>query len=290
MRHIVEKYLAKYFGETVQIQSSKTLGGGCINHASKLETDKGNFFLKWNANCRSDMFLREAESLKELAKASDGELKIPKVFCAKEVDTTPGFLILEYLPSGNSVHGDDEKLGRGLGLIHRYTNDKFGFYTNNYCGATEQNNQWTDDWCEFFVEKRLRFLLTLIQEKRPISNSEIQLFDRLLLKIPDLLAVYSTPVLIHGDLWSGNYMMTEYGPALIDPAAYYADREMEFAIITMFGGFSSVFYAAYNEVNPLAPDWRDRNGLYQLYHVLNHYCLFGGGYLDQAKSIAKNFV
>ena len=100
----------------------------------------------------------------------------------------------------------------------------------------------------------------------------------------------STPALIHGDLWSGNYMITGKGPALIDPAVYYADREMEFAIITMFGGFSGRFYSAYNETYPLENDWKERNPLYQLYHILNHHLLFGGGYANQAAHVAGRYI
>lgn len=287
---LVEDYLSQNLGETILITSSKPIGGGCINHAAKLETNRGDFFLKWNSYCKPDMFLRESEGLKELAKAADGLLKVPEVFCAKEVDETPGFLIQEYLPPKHANDGDDEKLGRGLAHIHKFENENFGFHENNYCGATTQNNEWTSNWCEFFVENRLRYLLDLIQNERPIATSELEIFDNLLRKIPQLIPSDSVPVLIHGDLWSGNYMISEYGPALIDPAAYYADREMEFAIITMFGGFSSKFYDAYNEVNPLAPDWQSRNDLYQLYHVLNHYYLFGGGYLQQGIAIAKRFI
>lgn len=286
----VEAHLSEKTNEIVKVVSFCKLGGGCINNALKLETNIGLFFLKWNNTGRTDMFLREAEGLKELGKASAGILKIPEVFCAKDVDSTPGFLVQEYLEPQIATDIDDEKLGRGLALIHEYTNNKFGFRNNNYCGATEQNNNWESDWSVFFVENRLRFLLTLIQNKRPFSYSEQEMFDKLLMKIPDLIPKESCPVLIHGDLWSGNYMSTKQGPALIDPAVYYADREMEFAIITMFGGFSQKFYNAYNEVNPLAKDWRSRNSLYQLYHVLNHYYLFGGGYGSQALSIAQQFV
>jgi len=116
------------------------------------------------------------------------------------------------------------------------------------------------------------------------------IYDKLLNRISTLIPEESVPVLIHGDLWSGNYMISKNGPALIDPASYYADREMEFAIITMFGGFSRRFYDAYNEINPLPAGWKQRNSLYQLYHVLNHYYLFGGGYRAQALQIAKSYV
>lgn len=288
--NLVEEHLSQSLGVNVQVYSSVILGGGCINHASKLETSAGCFFLKWNSSCKADMFLREAEGLKELAKASGGLLMIPEVICAKKVDETPGFLVQEYLVPKNSNKGDDELLGAGLAHIHRFENDNFGFNSNNYCGATLQNNEWAGSWCDFFIEKRLLFLLHLIQGERPILTSQLNIFDKFSIKIPQLISCASTPVLIHGDLWSGNYMITERGPALIDPAVYYADREMEFAIMTMFGGFSERFYDAYNKVNPMDPDWKKRNKIYQLYHVLNHYYLFGGGYLNQAVAIAKSFV
>lgn len=286
----VAETLSAKFGKEVLIKLSSVLGGGCINHASKLETNAGEFFLKWNADCASDMFLREAESLNELKKAAGESLVVPLVYAAKNVDDRPGFLVLEYLKPARSFTGSDEVLGRGLAVIHRFPNSKFGFENNNYCGASLQNNQWKSNWAEFFRDNRLSFLLKLIQKERPLPSSEMKTYEKLLLSIPELVPKDSVPVLIHGDLWSGNYMQTTNGPALIDPAAYFADREMEFAIMTMFGGFSPTFYAAYNEMNPLLPDWKERNLLYQLYHVLNHYYLFGGGYQNQALRIARSYL
>jgi len=286
----VEEYLSKNFGCNVKITGSGLLGGGCINHASKIETSAGIFFLKWNANCAADMFLREAESLKELRKAARDQLIIPEVFAAKQVDSTPGFLVQEFLPPRYSQNTDDEKLGRGLAFMHKFSNESHGFYNNNYCGATLQNNLWQKSWLVFFRENRLRFLLNQIQKERPLPNSEIKVYEKLLDKLSGLIPENSTPAIIHGDLWSGNYMITEKGPALIDSAAYYADFEMKFAIITMFGGFSQRFFDAYNEVNTLPSEWKKRNKIYQLYHILNHYYLFGGGYQNQALEIAKYFT
>ncbi len=286
----VEKSLSNKFGKTVKIISSKSIGGGCINSASKIETNIGPFFLKWNSICEKDIFLKEAESLNELQKAVGDYLVIPQVFAAKEVGSSPGFLVQEYLKPRFSKVNDDEMLGRGLAFLHKYSNKNFGFYSNNYCGATIQKNDWTKSWCEFFSKNRLAFLLNLIQKERPLPTSEIRLYEKLLDRVPSLLPEKSVPVLIHGDLWSGNFMTLEKGPVLIDPASYYADREMEFAIITMFGGFSERFYRAYNEVNPLTSDWKKRNKLYQLYHILNHYYLFGGGYRTQALNVAKLYL
>ncbi len=290
INRLVEKALSEKFGEKVIVSSSGSIGGGCINHASKITTNVGRFFLKWNSHCASDIFLREAESLKELKKAAQNQLAVPEVFVAKEVDSSPGFLVMEYLDSNSSFTKSDEQLGRGLALIHKYPNDKFGFYNDNYCGATIQNNQWKSNWGEFFRDNRLKFLLKLIQSERPLPSKEIDVYDSLLEQIPSLIPQESKISLIHGDLWSGNFMNTINGPALIDPASYYADREMEFGIITMFGGFSNRFFSAYNEVFPLPSEWRERNKLYQLFHVLNHYYLFGGGYRQQALRIAESYL
>lgn len=286
----VEKSLSERLGEPVKINEATETGGGCINNSQKIETSAGTFFLKWNKNCAADIFKREAESLEELYKAGNGSILVPKVICAKEVDDSPGFLLMEYLKPGN-LSGSDEKLGTGLASIHKYySSSGYGFYNNNYCGATLQDNSREDSWGVFFRERRLRFLLELIQKDRPFERAQIKIFDKLLNRVADLLPVHSKPSLIHGDLWSGNYLNTEKGPALIDPASYYADREMEFSIVTMFGGFSSNFFGAYNEVYPLEPDWQERNALYQLYHILNHYYLFGGGYGRQAVHVAQKYI
>jgi fructosamine-3-kinase len=106
----------------------------------------------------------------------------------------------------------------------------------------------------------------------------------------ELLPEPNVPGLIHGDLWAGNYWETAKGPALIDPASYFADREMEFGIMTLFGGFHDRFWKAYHESNPLPPGWKERNKIYQLYHILNHYLLFGGGYGRQALEIARHYA
>lgn len=289
IHNLVASALSEVIGKTIVIKSEQLLGGGCINHASKLETSAGNFFLKWNDNCPADIFIREAESLNELKKAAGDLLVIPEVFAAKEVDETPGFLVLEFLESGYSS-GSDEKLGRRLAKIHQFTNTQFGFYNDNYCGSTLQNNSWKNNWPAFFRENRLQFMLNLIEKERPLPVAEMVIYEKLLARIEELIPKESVPVLIHGDLWSGNYMNSGKGPSLIDPASYYADHEMEFAIMTMFGGFSQRFYDAYNEVNPLPAGWKQRNSLYQLYHVLNHCYLFGGGYRTQALQIAKNYL
>jgi fructosamine-3-kinase len=286
----VASALSEKIGHEVTIKSTQLLGGGCIHHATKIETSAGPFFLKWNTAGVSDIFLREAEGLAELKKAVSDEIRIPEVIAAKLIDDSPGFLVLEYFQPAGFLQNGDEKLGRGLAAIHRFSSENFGFYNDNYCGATQQNNMWKPDWMTFFTENRLGWMLKLIKEKRFLASSEQQLFEQLIEKLPEIIPADSVPSLIHGDLWSGNYMLTANGPALIDPAASFSDREMEFGMITLFGGFSQCFFDAYHEAFPLPVGWKQRNRLYQLYHILNHYFLFGGGYLQQAVQIARQYL
>ena len=282
--------LSDSFGQKVVLQKKEHLGGGCINNALRLCTSAGDFFLKWNLGCESDMFIKEAAGLREMCAAENEFLVIPIVIWAKESDDLPGFLLLEYLQPSVATSNFDERLGRGLAVLHQKSVPEYGFHHDNYCGLTEQNNQWDTSWIEFFGSRRIMYLVHLISAKRGLSSSEMAIYEKLVDRLPIILSHQTKPSLIHGDLWAGNYMYTAKGPALIDPATYYADREMEFSIMSMFGGFSPRVWSAYQEMYPLPDGWKERNHLYQLYHVLNHYYLFGGSYLSQANNIVRQFI
>lgn len=283
----LEQELQSKLGTDFKINGKQFVGGGCISSSARLKTTKGDFFLKWNSSCDNDMFLREAEGLSELREHARGALAIPEVYFSKEVDTLPGMILMEYLSPGSTANQDD-KLGHGLAELHQYVGNKFGFHHNNYCGSTPQKNDWTDNWIDFFSNNRLLFLLKLIGHG--YSSSEYNVFDRLIRRLPDLLLSGSKPSMIHGDLWSGNYLYTTQGPSIIDPAAYYADREMELSMMQMFGGFSHKTWSAYQEAFPLEYGWEDRTQIYQLYHILNHYYLFGGHYGSQALAVARRYA
>jgi fructosamine-3-kinase len=273
----------------LRIESLQPVGGGCIHHAVRVVTTHGDFFAKWNDTCPVDLFLREAEGLRALAEAESG-LVIPRVLAASEaLEGDPPFIVMEHLFSGGAGDRDDERLGGGLAAVHRRRGEAFGFPTNTYCGATPQDNRASADWVEFYAERRLRPILGLIDRDRAFSAPNRRLFDRLIDRLGDHLPADAAPSLIHGDLWSGNAMATSGGPALFDPACAYTDREMEFGITTLFGGFSERFWSAYQAAWPLPAGWRERNPLYQLYHLLNHHLLFGGHYGAEALAIAKRF-
>lgn len=282
--------LTEINGSPVHLLGSHSIGGGCINHASKIKTSAGDFFLKWNASAPRDMFLKEAAGLEEMQLGDNPYLKIPKVIWSKEVDELPGILLMEYLPEAPNASGFDERLGRGLAYLHRKTASAYGFHHSNYCGSTIQENPWTGSWPEFYANHRIAALVKQLVARRSLNLDEQKTYERLIAKMPDLLNHSTSPSLIHGDLWSGNYLYTAVGPALIDPACYYADREMELGMMQLFGGFSPEVWKAYQAESPLPKGWEKRISLYQLYHVLNHYLLFGGSYGMQALRIARQYL
>ncbi len=291
MKFRLETALAAALGTPVVVYDLENATSGSINDAAVARTSEGSYFVKWNSRPIPDQFDREAEGLDALRTAGTS-LRIPRPIAWEQGDShEPGFLVLEYLERGTPVADFDERLGRGLALLHQATAPQFGFANDNYCGATTQPNPWTDDWVTFYAEHRLRHQLHLASKTRGVANADFAAFDRLLLRLDDLLATDpEPPALIHGDLWSGNQHVTRNGlPSILDPAAYYAHREAELGMMQLFGGFSPRVWAAYDEAYPLQPGWRERLPLYELYHVINHYNLFGGGYGAQAFAIARRF-
>jgi protein-ribulosamine 3-kinase len=271
--------------------------GGSINQAFVLRTASGVFFCKWNPAAPPGMFRREAEGLAALA--ASGPLRVPTAIAASPeraeapaAGPDPALLVLEYLePDGDRpTKATWEELGRGLAALHRSPEDRFGFNRDNYCGLTRQENAWSDDWVAFYRDKRLGALIDRLAQRGDLGTEDRKVYARLLDRLPQLLAHKPRPSLIHGDLWSGNFLSAAVGPALVDPAAYCADREAEWGMMLLFGGFPETVLGAYQEAWPLPDGWRERIPLYQLYHVLNHFLLFGDGYAMQALRIARNFT
>lgn len=274
----------------VHIKSAAAVSGGCIHEARRLVTSEGEFFAKWSAQAPSDIFLREAAGLDAL-RAASGDVIIPRVVAASGPNRVdPAYLILEYLAAAFGERPDDERLGRGLATIHQTRAERFGFPSPSYCGSTRQDNRRCESWVEFYRDCRVGPLVEMLATQGVLLAADRQLYDRLMMRLPDLLPTDSSPSLIHGDLWSGNVLWTTRGPALVDPACAYADREMEFGIATLFGDLSDRALSAYEEAWPLPKGWRERNPLYQLYHLLNHAVLFGGRYAEDARRIALRYA
>jgi protein-ribulosamine 3-kinase len=254
------------------------LGGTPLNGTWQLVADRDRFFVKTNALGRLAMLEAEADGLRELART--GVIRVPvPASCGGAGDVA--FLALEWLDL--SGRGRDAALGTALAQLHRTTAKAYGWHRDNTIGTTPQDNAWTDDWAAFFRDRRIAPQLSLAA--RNGHGGRLQRDGgKLLAAIPALLAGH-TPAssLLHGDLWAGNAARLASGePVIFDPAVHFGDREAELAMTELFGGFGADFYAAYAAAWPVAAGYPTRRALYNLYHVLNHVNLFGGGYLAQA--------
>jgi fructosamine-3-kinase len=274
-------------GRDVRVLERTALGGGSINLTELLRTTAGPFVIKSHRNGAA-MFAAEAEGLEAL-RASGTPLTGPRVVHAEAGPRA--FLLLEFLEAGPRVPDFDEALGRGLAELHRATGKRFGFAHDNFCGAAAQPNPWTDRWVDFYGASRIGHQLALAVDAGLVSAADRRLVERLVARLGEWIDEPPFPSLIHGDLWSGNLHRDPAGrPALIDPAVYYADREAELGMMTLFGGFPPRVFEAYDEAFPLASNWRERQPLYQLYHLMNHLNLFGGGYHAGVMAIVRQFA
>lgn len=272
-----------------KIVDSNFVGGGCIADSKIIETKSGKrFFLKTRSGAPG-MFQKEAHGLKELAKAN--AIRVPEVILADE-----GFLLLEYIEPGTKTNEFFVEFGKSFARMHKFTAAEFGFFEDNYIGATAQYNvavaQEKMDWATFYFEKRLKPQIELAEQKGYASTALSEGIRKLKNKLPKILkGSEEAPTLLHGDLWGGNYMCDVAGKAvLIDPAVYYGHREADLAMTKMFGGFTADFYMAYNEAFPLKDGWQYRENIYLLYHYLNHLNLFGRGYYSNCIHLVNSYL
>jgi len=260
--------------------TQQAVSGGCINQALVLVSDEARYFVKINEAALADMFVAEAEGLQALAGAR--AVRVPAVIC-HGVHGPTAYLVLEYLELGSGSSHTAEFLGQSLASQHRSTQPTFGWHRDNTIGSTPQSNRQNPSWVDFFREARLGFQIRLAAE-RGLSRQIIARGEQLMDRLDCFFESYRPAAsLLHGDLWGGNQSALPDGtPVIFDPAVYYGDRETDIAMTELFGGFSARFYSAYREAWPLADGYVTRKTLYNLYHVLNHFNLFGGGYGGQA--------
>lgn len=271
--------LGNALNTTITVNGESSIVGGCINNAIKINTNKGDFFVKWNTNSKANMFQSEYNGLKVLKDTNT--IRIPNVLCFDD-----DFLILEFIPPSNPNNAFWEVFGQKLALMHKQTHSKFGLDFDNYIGSLCQDNTQNKNWTEFFIQNRLQAQLSIGN----FSGTLLSDIDKLFQKLPNLFP-NEKPALLHGDLWSGNFLAKNGDtPMLIDPAIYYGNREMDIAMSKLFGGFNSDFYFAYNESLPLENGWEERIQICNLYPLLVHVNLFGGAYINQVKNILSYYV
>jgi fructosamine-3-kinase len=262
-------------GHPFRMTDRRTVGGGCINQSYVLSGNQ-TYFVKLNQPALLSMF--EAEALGLTAMADTQSIAIPEVICWGKTEQH-SYLVLAHLDlGGTGSTASWHQMGTELAGMHRWAgSERFGWQRPNRIGSTPQINPWSQSWPDFFGEHRLGYQLQLAG--RGVFPRAQQLLDCL----PQLLSHQPQPALVHGDLWSGNAGFLRDGrPVIFDPATYWGDREVDLAMTELFGGFPPAFYQGYHAVYPLDEGYDRRKVVYNLYHLLNHYNLFGGSYQGQA--------
>ena len=284
----IVKQIENTTGHRLDNHRLTSVGGGCINSAYQLQTSEHSYFIKLNQPQLLSMFEAEARGLEEMAALNC--VRVPQVICHGQADGH-SYLVLEHIEL-DSLRGQANKLlGKQLAQLHQHTQPFFGWHINNTIGSTPQFNNREQDWLIFWQQHRLDQQLKFttqngfggrLQDKgQRLSNNLHYFFEG-----------YSpSPSLLHGDLWGGNAAADPQGnPVIFDPACYYGDRETDIAMTELFGGFGGDFFSAYQAEYPLDPGYKVRKTLYNLYHILNHVNLFGGGYLGQAESMIEQLL
>ncbi|NVO01489.1 MAG: fructosamine kinase family protein [Bacteroidetes bacterium] len=270
-----------------KILNFKSVSGGSINTAIKIETKERNYFLKLNNTAKyPQMFELEARGLNLLRETN--EIKIPNTIHIGNTENF-SFLLLEWLESSIQSKNFWEIFGISLAKLHQNTNVNFGLDHDNYIGSLKQYNTGKLDWASFFIENRIEFQLRLARNNQFVDKAITSKFDSLF-SIMDNIFPKEKPSLLHGDLWSGNFMADNNGnPCIFDPAAYFGHREMDIAMTKLFGGFNQEFYNSYNGEFKLENGWEERIDICNLYPLLVHLNLFGQGYLTDILRILKRF-
>lgn len=273
----------------ITIQNERSVSGGSINRAHRLETNRGTLFLKWNSSTPDNFFEIEARGLELLSSIESG-LRIPSVFaCQPQSSSTPGFLLMEYISEGSGGSANAFEFGIGLATLHQSRAEFFGLPYDNYIGSLPQKNGKFDNWTSFFIEKRINPQLKMAIDEGKLKQNILANWKRLMSRLDDIFPPCK-PSLLHGDLWGGNYLFDENGNGvLIDPAVYYGHPEMDLAFTKMFGGFSKHFYEGYESVHSLEKGFSNRISIYNMYPLLVHVNLFGGHYALQFDRLIKRF-
>lgn len=282
----LEEVVLNQKGVLITIEELKSVGGGDINEAYQVRTNNKDLFLKLN---KQDLFIGmfEAEKLGLELLQEKSDFAIPEPLLAGHI---PGhdFLIMEWIDL--SSKGDWNKFGQFLANMHQQTHRSFGLDHQNYIGSLQQDNTPEESWSAFYINRRLNPLCKKAFDSGQIDRSILGAFENLYKRLDEIYP-NEPPALLHGDLWSGNRAFTPQGiPSIYDPAVYYGHREMDLAMTKLFGGFPEEMYLTYQESFPLENGWKNRIQIGQLYPLLVHVILFGGGYVSQVRSIVGKFA
>jgi len=286
VNHEVLSYINELVGAT--IISHKPISGGDISKAYFVETKDQRFFIKVNDNKEAKhMFQLERKALEEIANTSS--INTPQVYFCDTVFGT-SFIVMEFIESKRGNDQEMRKFGEQLAALHGISQDSFGWSDDNYIGSLFQSNKSHHSWSQFYIHERLLPQIRLAVENRHLKTDDLP-DENVLLQRCETLFGGVAPSLIHGDLWSGNYLISVNGePYLIDPATYYGHGEVDIAMSNLFGNFGNTFYDAYHEFLPTTKGHDRRMDIYQLYFLLVHLNLFGSSYYASVKRLLKVFA
>lgn len=285
----LDQAIARAIGTPFRSRSPTALGGGSTSRSLAVEDGQRRFFVKFNDAALAGMFVAEADGLAALGRCP--QIRVPRVI-VQGVAGRHSFLVLEHLALHPlREHEAGIAAGRALACLHAIEGTQHGWPSDNFIGSNPQINTAHVTWPYFFAQRRLLPQLALARRRgdcgRLVERGE-KLAERLAALFVDHRPRAS---LLHGDLWHGNAAVDADGTVvLFDPAVYFGDRETDLAMSELFGGFPDSFYLAYREAWPPAPGFEQRKTLYNLYHVLNHLNLFGGGYLRQAERMIDSLL
>jgi len=263
------------------------LAGGDISSVYLLETPHRRLVVKTNASPQAeDMFQQEEVGLKAIG--ATNTIAVPMVhLCGQEEGVS--FLVMDYIESKRPNAKDFERFGNDLAQLHSVTSKRFGWSEDNYIGSLPQSNNEQEDWTIFYVKERILPQLQLALQQQLLTKKEIPTQEVLLERTTSFFNSVS-PSLLHGDLWSGNFLIATNGtPFLIDPATYYGHAEVDIAMTRLFGGFDAAFYEAYHAIRPVQKGMEVRQDWYQLYYLLVHLNLFGSSYYGRVKRILNGY-
>ncbi|MEL6469683.1 MAG: fructosamine kinase family protein [Cyanobacteria bacterium J06623_4] len=283
----IAEHITQQTGQVFHIHHQQSIGGGCINQSVRVSDGQRHFFVKVNRAEQLAMFEAERDGLQEMYASQT--IRVPRPVCCGISDQS-AYIVMEWIDLGGSrATAAWQQMGQQLAAMHQVTSEQgYGWHRNNTIGATPQQNKWCADWVEFWRDRRLGPQFELAHDRGGYFARR----DELMNAIPRLLTGHRpTPSLLHGDLWSGNAAITASGePVILDPATYYGDPEADLAMTELFGSFPAPFYQAYDSVSPIDAGYRQRKVLYNLYHILNHFNLFGGGYASQANGMIQTLL
>ena len=275
-------WLSVLLGGDYQRARVEASGAGCINETYQVaRKNLPSVFIKVGKPGQLDMFEKEARGL-DLLRQCDA-IHVPQVYGAAQLNDC-ALLAIEFISLSPLRAAQESRFGAALAQLHSFEGDSFGLDHHNFIGRTHQINDWKSDWWTFYCENRLLPQRKLAQMKG-MRSELLKELDRLIDVVPEAMQSHQPRAsLLHGDLWSGNMAMDEAGvPTLFDPAVYYGDGETDLAMSRMFGAPGDAFYSAYHDIIPRQEGHEVRRGLYDLYHWLNHFNLFGVGYLGQVE-------